>query len=75
MLRIFKFSILAIIDFLLCALSITLAYWVRYENFGIVKQIDYLKKSRKKYRKGTIPKMPVSAKISRKSLCVKKGTT
>ena len=37
-----KISALIIIDFCLCALSILLAYFVRFENVNILKSIDLL---------------------------------
>ena len=38
----FKYLILMIIDFSLCATSIMLSYWVRYDDLSVIKQIDYL---------------------------------
>lgn len=40
--KFFKYLTLMIIDFSLCMMSILLAYWVRYENILVIKQIDYL---------------------------------
>ena len=37
-----KISALMTIDFVLCALSIILAYFVRFENIYIFENIDYL---------------------------------
>lgn len=40
--KFFKISALVAIDFLVCAFSIVLAYFVRFENIFIFKDIDYL---------------------------------
>lgn len=40
--KLFKFFALILIDFLLCSLSIILAYFVRFENIYIITQIDTL---------------------------------
>ena len=40
--KFFKISVLMTIDFALCALSIIMAYFVRFENVYIFKSIDYL---------------------------------
>jgi len=40
--KLLKYLILMTIDFSLCAASILLAYWVRYDDVSIIKYIDYL---------------------------------